>query len=132
MGGTSSSQKQQDHLTQEITRCLKANTRILPKETKITWNHQNPVVPPQQVLPNTPEKEDVDLQSYLMVLMEDFRKDISNSLKEIQENTAEQVEALKEETQKSLQELQETPRYNLQNTRKSRRRRPKCGYFIPP
>jgi hypothetical protein len=39
--------------------------------------------------------------------VEDFKKDINNSLKEIQENTAKQVDALKEETQKSLKELQE-------------------------
>lgn len=31
-------------------------------------------------------------------MMIDFKKDISNSLKEIQENTGIQVEALKEET----------------------------------
>jgi hypothetical protein len=42
-----------------------------------------------------------------MMLVEDFKKDINNSLKEILENTAKQVEALKEETQKSLKELQE-------------------------
>jgi chromosome segregation ATPase len=42
-----------------------------------------------------------------MMVVEDFKKDINNSLKEIQENTAKQVEALKEETQKSLKELQE-------------------------
>ena len=41
------------------------------------------------------------------MLVEDFKKDINNSLKEILENTAKQVEALKEETQKSLKELQE-------------------------
>jgi hypothetical protein len=35
-------------------------------------------------------------------LVEDFKKDIDNSLKEVQENTAKQVEAPKEETQKSL------------------------------
>ena len=35
-----------------------------------------------------------------MMLIEDFKKDINNPLKEIQE-------ALKEETQKSLKELQE-------------------------
>jgi DNA anti-recombination protein RmuC len=57
--------------------------------------------------PNTPEKQDLDLKSYLMMLVEDFKKDIKNSLKEIQENTAKQVEALKEETQKRLKELQE-------------------------
>ena len=41
------------------------------------------------------------------MLVEDFKKGINNSLKEIQENTAKQVEDIKEETQKSLKELQE-------------------------
>ena len=36
---------------------------------------------------NTPEKEDYDLKSHLMMMIEDFKKDINNSLKEIQENT---------------------------------------------
>ena len=36
------------------------------------------------------------------MMIEDFRKDINNSLKEIQENTSKQLEALKEETQKIL------------------------------
>jgi hypothetical protein len=36
------------------------------------------------------------------MLVEDVKKDINNSLKEIQENTAKQVEALKKETQKFL------------------------------
>jgi FtsZ-binding cell division protein ZapB len=43
----------------------------------------------------------VDLKLYLMMLIEDFKKDINNSLKETQENTGKQVEALKEETQKN-------------------------------
>jgi gas vesicle protein len=54
---------------------------------------------------NTPEKQDSDLKSYLMMLVEDFKKEINKSLKEIQENTAKQVEGLKEEAQKSLKEL---------------------------
>ena len=41
------------------------------------------------------------------MMIEDFKKDINNSLKEIQENTGKQLEALKEETQKSLKEVQE-------------------------
>ena len=45
--------------------------------------------------PNTPEKQDSDLKSLLMILVEDFKKDINNSLKEIQENMAKQVEGLK-------------------------------------
>jgi hypothetical protein len=42
-----------------------------------------------------------------MMIIENFKKDIKNSLKEIQENTGKQVENLKEETQKYLKELQE-------------------------
>ena len=40
-------------------------------------------------------------------MIEDFKKNINNSLKEIQENTSKQVEALKEETHKSLKKLQD-------------------------
>jgi hypothetical protein len=36
------------------------------------------------------------------MLVEDFKKEINNSLKEIQENTAKQVEVPKDEIQKSL------------------------------
>jgi hypothetical protein len=36
---------------------------------------------------NIPEKQDSDLKAYLMMLVEDFKKAINNSLKEIQENT---------------------------------------------
>jgi hypothetical protein len=31
----------------------------------------------------TPEKKDMDLKSLLMIIMEDFKKEINNSLKEI-------------------------------------------------
>jgi chromosome segregation ATPase len=40
-------------------------------------------------------------------MIEEFKKDINNSLKEIQETTGKQIEDLKEEAQKSLKELQE-------------------------
>jgi glycerol-3-phosphate responsive antiterminator len=42
-----------------------------------------------------------------MMLIEDLKKGINNSLKEIQENTAKQVEVLKGETQKPLKEIHE-------------------------
>ena len=48
--------------------------------------------------PNTLEKQDLDWKSYVMMLIENFKKDINNSLKEILENTGKQLEALKEET----------------------------------
>ena len=49
----------------------------------------------------------MDLKSLLMMMMEDFKKEINNSLKEIQENTGKQLEALKKKTQNALKELQE-------------------------
>jgi hypothetical protein len=45
---------------------------------------------------NTPEKQDSDLKSYHMMLVEDFKKGINNLIKEIQENTAKQLKVLKE------------------------------------
>jgi DNA anti-recombination protein RmuC len=55
----------------------------------------------------TPEEQDMHLKSLLMMMEEDYKTDINNSLKQIQENTVKQLEAIKEETQKSLKELQE-------------------------
>ena len=40
-------------------------------------------------------------------MIKDFKKDINNSLKEMQKNTSNQVEVLKAETHKSLKEIQE-------------------------
>ena len=56
--------------------------------------------------PNTPVKQDSELNSHLTKMIEDH-KEALNSLKEIQENTGKQVEDLKEETYKSLKEIQE-------------------------
>jgi hypothetical protein len=36
--------------------------------------------------PNIPEKQDSDLKSHLMMMIETFKMNINNSLKEIQEN----------------------------------------------
>jgi len=57
---------------------------------------------------NTPEKQDLDLKSQSLIMMEDFERNLKNSLRKMQENTSEQVEALREETQTSMKELQET------------------------
>jgi hypothetical protein len=61
--------------------------------------------------PNTPEKQDSDLKSYLMMLVEDIKKGFNNSLKEIQENTAKEVNVFKEiqeNTTKQVMELNKT------------------------
>ena len=43
----------------------------------------------------TPEKQDMDLKSlFMMMMMEDYKKDINNSIKEIQENTSKHVKEL--------------------------------------
>ena len=61
------------------------------------WASSEPSTPTTESpgYPNTPKKQDLDFKSYLMMLVEDFKKGINNSLKEIQENTAKQVEVLK-------------------------------------
>ena len=41
------------------------------------------------------------------MMVEDIKKDLHNSLKEMQKNTAKQEEYIKEEAQKSLKDLQE-------------------------
>jgi hypothetical protein len=55
---------------------------------------------------NTPKKQDLDLKSYRMVLVEDFKKGINNSLKEIQENTAKQAEVLKELQENTAKQIE--------------------------
>jgi hypothetical protein len=42
--------------------------------------------------------QDADLKYCLMKIIESFKEDINNSLKEIQENTGKQVESLNEKT----------------------------------
>ena len=56
--------------------------------------------------PNTAEKQDSYIKLHLMMMIEDFQKNISNYLKEIQKNTVKKKEVL-EETQKPLKEIQE-------------------------
>ena len=48
--------------------------------------------------PNTPEEQDYDLKSHLMKMIEAFKEEINNSLKETQGNIFKHIEAPKEET----------------------------------
>ena len=45
--------------------------------------------------PNTHEKLHSDSKAYLMMMVEDIKKDFNNSLEEIQENTAKELQVLK-------------------------------------
>ena len=42
--------------------------------------------------PNTPEKQDLDLKSLVMILLEEHKKDINKSVKEIQEKMEQKME----------------------------------------
>jgi hypothetical protein len=77
---------------------VKGKVRILLTETKTTHHHQNPAFPPQPDLgtPTHPKNLDPDLKEYLMMMVEDIKRDFKNSLKEIQENTAKELQVLKE------------------------------------
>jgi gas vesicle protein len=58
--------------------------------------------------PNTPEKLDLDLKTYLIMMVEDIKKDFNNSLKELQENSAKELQVLKgkqENTPKQVMEM---------------------------
>jgi chromosome segregation ATPase len=57
--------------------------------------------------PNTPEKLDPDLKAYLIMMVEDIKKDFNNSLKEIQENTAKELQVLKENQENITKEIED-------------------------
>ena len=84
-GGTSSNRRQKDQLTPEKIRWQKASTGMIPKEAQATWKHENPSLPPQQVLatPTHGKSKSLDLKSNLLMIIEDFKKYINNSIKEI-------------------------------------------------
>jgi hypothetical protein len=55
----------------------------------------------------TPENQKSALKSYLMKIIDSFKEDVNNSLKEIQENTSKQVKELN----KAIQELKVEVKY---------------------
>ena len=78
--------------------------------TNRNQEHSTPT-PPSHVHPNKTEKLDPDLKAYLMMMVEDIKKDFNNSLKEIQENTAKELQVLKEKqenTSKQVMEMNKT------------------------
>jgi hypothetical protein len=77
-------------------------------------------MPPSPGHPNTPEKLDPDLKTYLMMMVEGIKKDFNNSLKEIQKNTAKQVEDVKEETHTHTHKKKKKTLKNYRKTRANR------------
>ena len=52
------------------------------------------------------ENLDLDLKAYLMMMVEDIKKDFNNSLKEIQENTAKELQVLKEKQENTIKQVE--------------------------
>ena len=56
--------------------------------------------------PNSPKKLDQDLKAYLMMMVEDIKKNFNNSLKKIQENTAKELQVLKEKQENRTKQVE--------------------------
>ena len=87
MGGTNTSQRQ-DQLTPEITRWQRANAGTLTNRNLGNTAASEPSSPTSASpdYAKTPEKQDLDLKSLFMMLLEEHKKDINESRKEIQGN----------------------------------------------
>ena len=68
---------------------------------------------------NTPGKQDLDLKS--LVMLEEHKKDINESLKEIQGNMN-KLETCIMETQKSLKEMQENKAQEIEANKEERQK----------
>jgi hypothetical protein len=83
-----------------ITEGRSSRQRQLQQLTEIASSEHSTTTTSSPGYPNKPKKQDSDLKSYLMMLVEDFKTDINNSLKEIQENSTKKLEVFKEEEKK--------------------------------
>jgi predicted RecB family endonuclease len=62
--------------------------------------------PPIPGHPNKTENLDPDLKTFLMMMVEDIKKNFHNSLKEIQESTAKELQVLKEKQENTTKQLE--------------------------
>jgi hypothetical protein len=69
-------------------------------------SERSTLTPPSPGQPNTTEKLDTDLKAYLMMMVEDIKKDFNNSLKEIQENTAKELQVHKEKQENTTKQVE--------------------------
>ena len=71
-------QRQKDQLTPDITRWLKDIKNRNQGDITLSKPNSLTIASPGQ--PNTPEKQDLDLKSHLIMVIEGFNKDIHTSL----------------------------------------------------
>ena len=88
----------------------KGKCKNLTNRNQEHWASLEPSMPTTMSpgYPSTPKKQDMYLKSYLIMVVEDLKKGINNSLKEIQENTAKQVEVLKRKHKNPLKNYRKT------------------------
>jgi len=67
--------------------------QLEPSPTNEIMNHAYSKFTQNTGYQNTTEKQDLDLKSHFLIMMKDFKKDIKNSVREMQENTSKQVKA---------------------------------------
>jgi hypothetical protein len=84
-GGISSIQRQLEHPTPEI-KMEKGKRKNHTNRNQDHTASSEPSMPTtvSPGYPNIPEKQDSDLKSYLMMMVDDFKKGTNNTLKEIQ------------------------------------------------
>ena len=82
-GGTNSSQRKQYQLAPEITRLAKGKHKNPTNRNQGHMATSEPSSPTtaSHRYPNTPEKQELDLKSYLMMLIEGLKKNLKTPLK---------------------------------------------------
>ena len=73
---------------------VKGKSNTISNRSQNMWESSDPTSPTRASpeYTNTTENQESVLKSYLMKIIEFFKEDINNSLKEIQENTGKQVQ----------------------------------------
>jgi hypothetical protein len=86
----SSSTKDSLNINTRDYQMVKGKCKNLTNRNQEHWASSEPRMPTtvNPGYPNTPKKQDSDLKTYLIMVVEDFKKGINISLKEIQENSA--------------------------------------------
>jgi hypothetical protein len=96
----------------------KCKNRSNRKQGYLASPEPNSLTVPSSGYTITGEKQDMDLKSLLMMIMQDFKKKINNSLKEIQENTSIQVKELNKIKQDLKVEVETVKKSKRENTLK--------------
>jgi hypothetical protein len=89
-----------------MPKCKRKNLTKRNKDHTPSSEHTTPTSP-SPGYPNTPEKLDLDIKAYLMMMVEDIKKDFNNSLKEIEENTANELQVLKDKQESTSKQVME-------------------------